>query len=110
MGHAAAEQRSPPSERLYNIASRPRVGEEMEESDSAVKYLIGRSAGKSAVIAAFVATHVATMTGLWFGGVRLLQFNFIMLNSWLVVGLTADPVQTFVIGDILDYTSGLLCG
>jgi len=110
MGHAAAEQRSPPSERLYNIASRPRAGEEMEESDSGVKYLIGRSAGKSAVIAAFVATHVATMAGLWFGGVRLPQFNFNMLNGWLVLGLTADPVQTFVIGGILHYTSGIIWG
>jgi len=53
---------------------------------------------------------VATMAGLWFGGVRLPQFNFNMLNGWLVLGLTADPVQTFVIGGILHYTSGIIWG
>jgi len=80
------------------------------EADSGVKYLIGKSAGKSAVISALIATHIATMAGLWFGGVRLPQFNFNMLNGWLVLGLTADPVQTFVIGGILHYTSGIVWG
>src|SRR3977135_3740957 len=98
------------AEALYNVHSGARPGEAMEEGDSGVKYLIGRSAGKSAVIAAFIATHVATMAGLWFGGVRLPQFNFNMLNGWLVLGLTADPVQTFIIGGIIHYTSGIIWG
>jgi hypothetical protein len=83
---------------------------EGEHESSDVKFLIGRSPGKSAVIAAFIATHVATMAGLWFGGARLPQFNFNILNGYLVLGLTADPVQTFVVGGILHYTSGIIWG
>ena len=49
---------------------------EGEHGSSDVKFLIGHSAGKSAVIAAFIATHVATMAGLWFDGARLPKFDF----------------------------------
>lgn len=80
------------------------------EGDSEVKFLIGSSAGKSAVIAAFIATHVATMAGLWFGGARLPKFDFNQLNGWLVLGFTNDPVQTWVVGGILHYTSGIIWG
>jgi len=80
------------------------------DEESGVKFLIGSSAGKSAVIAAFIATHVATMAGLWFGGARLPKFDFNQLNGWLVLGFTNDPVQTWVVGGILHYTSGIIWG
>ena len=85
----------------------------MEESGSGVKYLIGRNAGKSAVISAFIATHVATMAGLWFDGARLPKFDFNNLNGYLVLGLGygfANPAINFAIGGIIHYTSGIIWG
>lgn len=81
---------------------------EGERGTSDVKYTIGHSTGRSAVIAGFIATHVATMAGLWFGGARLPTFNFNQLNGFLVLGFTADPVQTFVVGGAIHYTSGII--
>jgi hypothetical protein len=81
------------------------------EGDSDVKFMIGRSAGRSAVIAGFIATHVATMAGLWFSGARLPTFNFSQLNGLLVFGTTygfANPFETFVVGGILHYISGII--
>lgn len=83
------------------------------EADPHVKYLIGRTAGRSAVIAAFIATHVATMAGLWFDGVRLPVFNFNQLNGLLVFGTAygfTHPLETFLVGGTIHYTSGIIWG
>lgn len=88
------------------------AGEE-HSGDSGVKYLIGRNAGKSAVIAGFIATHIATVAGLWFDGARLPKFDFNALNGYLALGLTygfANPAQNFIIGGVIHYTSGILWG
>jgi len=82
----------------------------MGGDDSGLKFLIGSSAGKSAVIAGFIATHVATISGLWFGGARLPKFDFNQLNGWLALGFTNDPLLTWVVGGILHYTSGIIWG
>ena len=86
---------------------------EGEHGTSDVKFLIGRNAGKSAVIAAFIATHVATMAGLWFDGARLPKFDFNNLNGYLVLGLSygfANPAINFVVGGVIHYTSGIIWG
>lgn len=65
------------------------------------------------MIAAFIATHVATMAGYWFPGVRLPQFPFNDLNGYLVLGLQfgfANPGINFVVGGIIHYTSGIIWG
>jgi len=54
---------------------------EGEHGNSDVKFLIGHNAGRSAIIAAFIATHIATMAGLWFGGARLPQIDFNTMNG-----------------------------
>lgn len=80
---------------------------------SGVKFLIGKTAGRSAVISAFIATHIATMAGLWFDGARLPKFDFNTLNGYLVLGLNygfANPAETFIIGGLIHYTSGILWG
>jgi hypothetical protein len=84
---------------------------EGEQGTSDVKFLIGRSAGRSAVIAGFVATHIATMAGLWFNGARLPQFDFNTLNGLLALGTTfgfANPYETFLVGGLMHYTSGII--
>ena len=86
---------------------------EGEHGNSDVKFLIGHNAGRSAIIAAFIATHIATMAGLWFGGARLPQFDFNTLNGYLVLGLNygfANPAINFVVGGIIHYTSGIIWG
>jgi hypothetical protein len=86
---------------------------EGEHGSSDVKYLIGRNAGKSAVISAFIATHVATMAGLWFDGARLPKFDFNSLNGYLALGLGygfANPAINFVVGGAIHYTSGIIWG
>ena len=78
-----------------------------------VKYLVGKTAGMSALVAAFIATHVASMAGLWFGGARLPVFSFNDLNGYLVLTLNygfTHPAENFVIGGIIHYTSGILWG
>lgn len=80
------------------------------DEESGAKFLIGHSAGRSAVIAGFIATHVATISGIWFNGARLPRFDFNQLNGWLALGFSQDPLQTWVVGAIIHYTSGILWG
>jgi hypothetical protein len=85
--------------------------EEAHSEDSGVKYLVGKTAGVSAVIAAFVATHVATVAGLWFNAARLPTFNFPLLNGFLIFGFTgASGDATFVVGGVIHYIDGVLWG
>ncbi len=82
----------------------------MEGEDTGVKYLIGKTAAVSGLAAGFVATHVATVFGLWFDGARLPTFDFNTLNGWLYLGFTRPPEVTFVVGGVIHYINGILFG
>jgi len=77
-----------------------------------VSYSIGKSAGTSAAIAGFIATMVATVSGLWFPGVKLPQFDFNTLNGRLALNLAgiplADPAQIFILGGIIHMIDGVI--
>jgi len=76
-----------------------------------VKYLIGKTAGTSAAIAGFIATMIATVSGLWFPGARLPQFDFNTLNGYLLLGLTTgftNSIQNFVIGGVVHTIDGVI--
>src|SRR6267143_1569775 len=92
----------------------PRRGASMEGEDSSgVKYLVGKTAGKSGVIAGLVATHIATIFGLWFYGARLPKFDFPSLNGYIYVGLPfgfTHPDVAFVVGGVFHYVDGILFG
>src|SRR5438093_978062 len=94
----------------------PRRGARMEGEDSSnsgVKYLVGKTAGKSGVIAGLVATHIATIFGLWFYGARLPKFDFPSLNGYIYVGLPfgfTHPDVAFVVGGVFHYVDGILFG
>ena len=80
---------------------------------SNVKYMIGKSAAINAAIAGFIATMIATVSGLWFPGVKLPQFDFNTLNGYLALGLAngfADPVRNFIIGGIIHMVDGIIWG
>ena len=76
-----------------------------------VKYLIGKSAATSAAIAGFIATMIATVSGLWFPGAKLPQFDFNTLNGYLALGLAygfANPTQNFIIGGFIHMVDGVI--
>ncbi len=77
---------------------------------TAARYLIGKSAGRSGLISALIATHVATVSGLWFAGARLPKFDFNTLNGYLYLGFTRSPEVTFVVGGVIHYMNGILWG
>src|SRR3989442_947038 len=84
-----------------------------DSSNSGVKYLVGKTAGKSGVIAGLVATHIATIFGLWFYGARLPKFDFRSLNGYIYVGLPfgfTHPDVAFVVGGVFHYVDGILFG
>ena len=83
---------------------------EVSATRSSIKYLVGNSPLVSGLIAAFIATHIATMAGLWFGAVRLPQFDFNSINGWLVLGFMQAADVTFAIGAVIHYTNGILWG
>jgi hypothetical protein len=85
--------------------------EELHSDSSNVKYLVGKTAGVSAVIAAFVATHVATVAGLWFNAVRLPKFDFPSLNGYVLFGFAGAPADmTFIVGGVIHYIDGVMWG
>jgi hypothetical protein len=84
-----------------------------DSSNSGVKYLVGKTAGKSGVIAGLVATHIATIFGLWFYGARLPKFDFPSLNGYIYLGLPfgfTHPDVAFVVGGVFHYVDGILFG
>jgi hypothetical protein len=98
-------------ERFYNIASGPRPGKRMEgERESRLTFLIGRSAAANAAAAGFIATMIATVSGLWFPGVKLPQFDFNALNGRLAFGDVSFPLarDVWVIGGIIHMIDGVI--
>jgi hypothetical protein len=82
-------------------------------SGGEVEFLIGRSAARSAIVAGFIATMIATISGLWFPGVKLPQFDFNALNGRLALGDTAFPggsisIQTWEIGAVIHMIDGVI--
>ncbi len=80
------------------------------EHSGGVKYVLGKSAATSALIAGFIATHVATVFGLWFGAAKMPQFDFNTLNGWLILGFTRPAETTFLVGGLVHYVNGILWG
>jgi len=74
------------------------------------EFLIGRSAARSAIVAGFIATMIATISGLWFPGVKLPQFDFNALNGRLAFGDTNFPLSTQVweIGAVIHMIDGVI--
>ncbi len=83
----------------------------MEHDDSAegeTTYLVGRTRLQAALIAAFVATYIATISGIWFYGVKLPVFNFPQLNGYIIMGITAPNSEVLTAGWIAQTIQGVL--
>jgi len=80
------------------------------EEGSSVRFLIGKSAAVNATVAGFIATMVATVSGLWFPGVKLPQFDFNALNGRLALTDVTFPLarDTFIIGGVIHLIDGVI--
>ncbi len=80
------------------------------EGSTGVRFLVGKTAATSGIVAGFIATHIATVSGLWFAGVHLPKFDFNTLNGFLYLGFGESAEATFVIGGVVHYINGILWG
>jgi len=82
------------------------------EEGSNVRFLVGKSAAANATVAGFIATMIATVSGLWFPGVKLPQFDFNALNGRLALTDVTFPLarDTFIIGGVIHMIDGVIWG
>jgi hypothetical protein len=60
----------------------------------------------TAIIAGFVATHIATVTGYWYAGIGLPNLDFSLFNGILLVP-KSDAQSQFIIGGAFHYMTGI---
>lgn len=85
---------------------------------SGTKYLVGKNVWQAGLIAAFIATHISAVAGLWFGAVRLPNFDFNTINGLLAFNaffgaagaFTTPPHLLFIVGGAIHYINGILWG
>ena len=61
----------------------------------------------TALVAGFVATHIATVTGYWFHGINLPDLGWPNFNGILLLGADASPVSQFVAGSVYHTATGI---
>jgi hypothetical protein len=64
----------------------------------------------AAVIAALVATHIATVTGYWFHGIELPDLGWPDFNGNLLLGVKASALSKFWAGTAYHYATGVSYG
>jgi len=61
----------------------------------------------TALVAGFVATHIATVTGYWFHGINLPDLGWPNFNGILLLGLDASPLAQFWAGTAYHLATGI---
>ena len=61
----------------------------------------------TALVAGFVATHIATVTGYWFHGVNLPDLGWPNFNGLLLLGVKASPLAQFWAGAVFHFLTGM---
>jgi len=61
----------------------------------------------TALVAGFVATHIATVTGYWFHGVNLPDLGWPNFNGLLLLGTDATPLSQFWAGAVFHFLTGM---
>lgn len=61
----------------------------------------------TALVAGFVATHIATVSGYWFHGINLPDLGWPNFNGLLLLGTEASPVSQFVSGAVFHMFTGI---
>jgi hypothetical protein len=60
-----------------------------------------------ALVAGFVATHVATVTGYWFHGINFPDLGWPNFNGILLLGVDASPLSQFWAGAVFHMFTGM---
>jgi hypothetical protein len=61
----------------------------------------------TALVAGFVATHIATVTGYWFHGVNLPDLGWPNFNGILLLGTKASALSQFWAGAVFHFLTGI---
>ena len=61
----------------------------------------------AALVAGFVATHVATVTGYWYHGINLPDLGWPNFNGLLLLGSDATPLSQFWAGTVYHALTGI---
>jgi len=61
----------------------------------------------TALVAGFVATHIATVSGYWFHGVNLPDLGWPNFNGILLLGVKASPLAQFWTGAVFHFLTGM---
>lgn len=61
----------------------------------------------TALVAGFVATHIATVTGYWYHGINLPDLGWPNFNGILLLGTDASPLAQFWAGTVYHLLTGL---
>jgi hypothetical protein len=70
------------------------------------RVVISSSKLVTAVVAGFVATHIATVTGYWYAGIGLPNLDFNLFNGILLVP-KSDAQSQFILGGVFHYMTGI---
>jgi hypothetical protein len=68
---------------------------------------VSRSRLVTALVAGFVATHIATVTGYWFHGINLPDLGWPNFNGILLLGKDASPLAQFWAGTVYHDLTGI---
>jgi hypothetical protein len=68
---------------------------------------VSRSRLVTALVAGFVATHIATVTGYWYHGVNLADLGWPNFNGLLLLGVDASPLAQFWAGTVYHLATGI---
>lgn len=68
---------------------------------------VSRSRLVTALVAGFVATHIATVSGYWFHGINLPDLGWPNFNGLLLLGTDASPLSQFWAGTAYHLATGI---
>jgi len=68
---------------------------------------VSRSRLVTALVAGFVATHIATVTGYWYHGIQLPDLGWPNFNGLLLLGTEASPLAQFWAGTAYHLATGI---
>jgi hypothetical protein len=61
----------------------------------------------AALLAGFIATHIATVTGYWYHGINLVDLGWPDFNGNLLLGVKASSLSKFWAGTAYHYATGV---
>jgi hypothetical protein len=79
----------------------------MEREPAAFRSAVSRSRLVTALVAGFVATHIATVTGYWYHGIQLPDLGWPNFNGVLLLGTDASALAQFWAGTVYHTATGI---